>query len=48
MNFLLKLLRGGSWDNNPWYCRSAFRVNNHPDFRDSIIGFRVCCLLGKQ
>jgi formylglycine-generating enzyme required for sulfatase activity len=39
-----RLLRGGSWVYNPWYCRSAFRYRLAPDFRDLIIGFRVCCL----
>jgi formylglycine-generating enzyme required for sulfatase activity len=40
----LKLLRGGSWYHNPWYCRSAYRGSNPPDYRYSSIGFRVCCL----
>ena len=39
-----RLLRGGSWFDPPVYCRSAFRNNNHPDFRDNDFGFRVCCL----
>jgi formylglycine-generating enzyme required for sulfatase activity len=38
------LLRGGSWNDRPRDCRSAFRINNHPDNRYSSIGFRVCCL----
>ena len=42
MNF--RLLRGGSWINNPRDCRSACRSYDRPDFRISIIGFRVCCL----
>jgi formylglycine-generating enzyme required for sulfatase activity len=37
-------LRGGSWFNDPRYCRSACRLNNHPDFRNDNVGFRVCCL----
>ena len=39
-----RVLRGGSWINDPEYCRSASR--NYlitPAFRDYIIGFRVCC-----
>jgi formylglycine-generating enzyme required for sulfatase activity len=38
-----KLLRGGSWGNNPAYCRSAFRfgLNNLDDYYS--IGFRVVC-----
>jgi formylglycine-generating enzyme required for sulfatase activity len=39
-----RLLRGGSWDNFPGNCRSAYRIINHPVFRSSIFGFRVCCL----
>ena len=39
-----QLLRGGSWNNNPRNCRSAYRNNNHPDNRNNNIGFRVCCL----
>ena len=39
-----KLLRGGSWDSHPANCRSAFRYNDPPVDRYSLIGFRVCCL----
>jgi formylglycine-generating enzyme required for sulfatase activity len=39
-----RLLRGGSWDNHPRYCRSACRYYFRPDFRDGDLGFRVCCL----
>ena len=38
-----RLLRGGSWYNNPRYCRSACRINGSPDNRDDDIGFRVSC-----
>ncbi len=41
---LWRLLRGGSWDSNPGYCRSAYRSYVRPDFRSGLIGFRVCCL----
>ncbi len=37
----LRLLRGGSWDNYPWHCRSAFRVRLYADNRDNYFGFRV-------
>lgn len=36
-----RLLRGGSWDYNPWPCRSASRFRSVADFRLSNIGFRV-------
>jgi len=38
-----RLLRGGSWGNNPHYCRSATRNVSYPDNRSSNIGFRVVC-----
>ena len=38
-----KLIRGGSWDYDPRYCRSAYRNLNSPDNRDDFIGFRVVC-----
>ena len=33
--------RGGSWDFNPWYLRSAVRSWIVPGFRDDFLGFRV-------
>ncbi|MBK1990655.1 formylglycine-generating enzyme family protein [Sphaerospermopsis aphanizomenoides BCCUSP55] len=39
-----KVLRGGSWGNNPGYCRSAYRYSYDRDSRDFDIGFRVVCL----
>ncbi len=38
-----RLLRGGSWDNNPAYCRSAFRGNDILISYLNHIGFRVVC-----
>ena len=38
-----KLLRGGSWDGNPVYCRSAYRVGNYLVNDVNAIGFRVVC-----
>jgi formylglycine-generating enzyme required for sulfatase activity len=35
--------RGGSWNNNPANCRSAYRNYDAPANRDSHIGFRVFC-----
>lgn len=39
-----KLLRGGCWNYNPNYCRSAYRNNNTRDNRNLNFGFRVCCV----
>jgi len=38
-----RVLRGGSWFNYPWYCRSANRNRSLPDDRDFNFGFRVVC-----
>jgi formylglycine-generating enzyme required for sulfatase activity len=37
-----RVLRGGSWFNDPVICRSACRILNHPADALSNIGFRVC------
>jgi len=36
-----RVLRGGSWFNVPWYCRSAIRRRDSADIRIGYIGFRV-------
>jgi formylglycine-generating enzyme required for sulfatase activity len=36
-----RVLRGGSWLNDPWFCRAAYRCRNAPTFRHSFAGFRV-------
>ncbi|MBD2596521.1 formylglycine-generating enzyme family protein [Nostoc spongiaeforme FACHB-130] len=44
------VLRGGSWSNDPEYCRSAFRNNDDRAERAYIndnIGFRVVCAAGR-
>jgi formylglycine-generating enzyme required for sulfatase activity len=38
-----RVLRGGSWDINPRYCRSANRGRNNLDNRINFYGFRVAC-----
>ena len=37
----LRVLRGGLWDGDPHYARSAFRYSLTPDDRDSVLGFRL-------
>jgi formylglycine-generating enzyme required for sulfatase activity len=39
-----KLLRGGSWNGSPRYCRSAFRLPDQPGVANYVVGFRVVCL----
>jgi formylglycine-generating enzyme required for sulfatase activity len=39
----LRILRGGSWRYNPWYCRSAYRNGDNPRVSNIDIGFRVVC-----
>jgi formylglycine-generating enzyme required for sulfatase activity len=39
-----RLLRGGSWNFMPGFCRSAYRVINSRGFRSYYIGFRVVCV----
>ncbi len=38
-----RILRGGSWLNNPWDCRSACRFSHTPGLRNLNVGFRVSC-----
>jgi formylglycine-generating enzyme required for sulfatase activity len=37
----LRVLRGGSWGNDPRFLRSAVRIRDRPVNRDSVFGFRV-------
>ena len=41
-----RVVRGGSWQNQPSFLRSAFRSHFHAEFRRSVIGFRVARALG--
>ena len=40
-----RVLRGGSWGDEPWYLRSAFRGRVKPDHRSCNYGFRVARML---
>ena len=39
------LIRGGSWLDDPWGCRSAYRGSLRPNDHIGVVGFRVCCPL---
>lgn len=39
----VRVLRGGSWNNNPHNARASYRNNNNPDNRNNNIGFRLVC-----
>ncbi|GAX45691.1 hypothetical protein NIES4075_67120 [Tolypothrix sp. NIES-4075] len=41
----LRVLRGGSWYNDPRDCRSAFRYKRDSDDKLNRIGFRIVCTL---
>ncbi|MFP4584456.1 MAG: formylglycine-generating enzyme family protein [Desulfococcaceae bacterium] len=36
-----RVLRGGGWNDYASYCRAALRNNASPDFRNSVLGFRL-------
>ncbi|NEO87401.1 MAG: formylglycine-generating enzyme family protein [Spirulina sp. SIO3F2] len=38
-----RVVRGGSWFDYPWDCRSAYRLYCMPSKRSPYIGFRVAC-----
>ena len=41
-----RVLRGGSWHNNPEICHCAIRNYYNPDIEDNDIGLRVVCVVG--
>ena len=43
-----KVLRGGSWYNDPAICRSAFRDRSNPSDSRRNWGFRVVCVLRRN
>ncbi len=42
-----KVVRGASWDDYPFVCRSAFRDYNWRAYRHFIIGFRSVCVVSR-
>jgi len=46
-NRAYKALRGGSWFNLPYYCRSAYRDYNNRRVDYDSYGFRVVCGAGR-
>ena len=38
-----RVVRGGSWNDDPDLVRSAARGDSHPVNRDDLLGFRVLC-----
>ncbi|MEW6497794.1 MAG: formylglycine-generating enzyme family protein [Cyanobacteriota bacterium] len=43
----IRVLRGGSWNNNPRLCRSASRINGDAGYWYDPFGFRVVCAAAK-
>lgn len=43
-----RVLRGGSWGYDAWYCRAANRSHVTPGFRSHFIGFRLALSPGQQ
>ena len=37
----IRVIRGGCWLNSAWFCRSAIRLWNAPDYRNFYVGFRL-------
>ena len=36
-----RVLRGGGWDYSAWFCRSTYRGDFYPDYRNISNGFRL-------
>ena len=37
-----RVVRGGSWGGTPFICRAALRYTYDPNYRDHLVGFRLC------
>ena len=46
-NSNIKVIRGGSWYINPWYCHSAYRLNVTRGYRGNDLGLRVVCVVSR-
>jgi hypothetical protein len=44
----IRVNRGGSWLNDAWYCRSASRYRNAPEYRNGNLGFRPVVTLASK
>ncbi len=42
-----RVVRGGSWNLDPWYCRSAYRYRYNLDSRGISLGFRLVCSVSR-
>ncbi len=40
-----RVLRGGSWLSDPWFCRSSNRSYLSPESKNNVVGFRVALLI---
>jgi formylglycine-generating enzyme required for sulfatase activity len=40
-----RVLRGGSWLSDPWFCRSSKRTYLSPESKSNVVGFRVALFL---
>ena len=47
LNHNTAVLRGGSWIDNPLFCRSAARYGSGRDNLNNGLGFRVACVVGR-
>ncbi|BAQ65039.1 formylglycine-generating enzyme family protein [Geminocystis sp. NIES-3709] len=45
---LPRVIRGGSWDDTAYYCRSGVRLWTLPQFKGKLIGFRVACDINEE
>ncbi|MBN1272962.1 MAG: SUMF1/EgtB/PvdO family nonheme iron enzyme [Candidatus Aminicenantes bacterium] len=39
---MYRVFRGGSWNRNSNYLRSSYRTGDHPNYKSTDVGFRLC------